>query len=65
MAGPLERLGVMPTYTSFRGDVVHPPEASLEAVRDSMKGDRPRRIASHRREGDPIRCAPPPRRAWG
>jgi 4-alpha-glucanotransferase len=65
MADALERLGIMPTYVSYRGEVVRPSGASIDAVVGAMKGDRPHRIVSHRRPGDPVLCAPPPAHAWG
>jgi 4-alpha-glucanotransferase len=65
MADRVERLGISPTYISYRGGIVRPPQSTIDAIVKAMEGDRPRRITTPRGEGGPQRCSPPPRRAWG
>src|SRR5438270_7976668 len=65
MADRVEALGIVPTYFSYKGDVVRPPDSTIEAFVNAMAGDRPHRIVTPRGEGGPARCAPPPRHAWG
>jgi 4-alpha-glucanotransferase len=65
MADRVEALGIVPTYFSYRGEVVRPPESTIEAFVKAMEDDRPHRIVTPRGEGGPARCAPPPRHAWG
>ncbi len=60
-----QRLGVLPSYIGYRGDVVQPPASSIEAIVDAMSGDRPRRITSPRSQDRPMVCAPAPAHAWG
>src|SRR5690348_16131395 len=65
MADRVERLGISPTYVSYRGEIVHPPESTIDAIVKAMEGDRPRRITTPRGQRGPLQCSPPPRRAWG
>src|SRR5260221_9053596 len=59
------RLGVLPTYVGYRGDVVPPPRESIEALVGSPAGGRAHRVAIPHREGGPLVCAPAPKHAWG
>jgi len=65
MADRVEALGIFPTYFSYKGEVVRPPDSTIEAFVKAMEGDRPHRVVTPRREGGAARCAPPPRHAWG
>lgn len=65
MVDESERLGVLPTYIGYRGDVVQPPESSLRTIAAAMAGDRPRRIAASTGGASAPRCARPPAHAWG
>ena len=57
------------TYVGYRGDVVTPPESTIEAVVKAMAGTRKRRPAPPSRRtprgGEVIRCVEAPSRAWG
>jgi 4-alpha-glucanotransferase len=63
MADDAERFGVQRTYIGYRGDAVHAPNATIEAIVHAMAGDRPRRITTPGR--GPQKCSPPPDHAWG
>src|SRR5258706_4650404 len=65
MGDAAHRLGVLPTYVGYRGDVVHPPQESIEAIVGSLTGDRPHRVAIPHGEGSLLVCAPAPKHAWG
>jgi 4-alpha-glucanotransferase len=60
-----QRLGVLPSYNGYRGDVVQPPDSSIDAIVRAMSGDKPRRITVARSQGRPTVCAPAPPHAWG
>ena len=57
--------GVRRGYVGYRGDIVTPPESSIEAIVRSMAGDRTRPRRRPRTAATTDRCAPPPKRAWG
>ncbi|HLZ95523.1 MAG TPA: 4-alpha-glucanotransferase [Candidatus Dormibacteraeota bacterium] len=67
MADRATAWGVKRTYTGYRGDVVTPPESTIEAIVSAMAGDRKRPPAPslHSRHGGEGTCAPPPKRVWG
>ncbi len=60
-----ERWGVIPSYTSYRGDTVTSPPATVDAIVNAMADGRaapPAASSSTLADGQ---CAPPPDRAWG
>jgi 4-alpha-glucanotransferase len=65
LAEATERWGVIPHYTSYSGEVVESPAASVEAIVQAMAGARtePQEIKMPSLEAG--RCSPPPSRAWG
>jgi 4-alpha-glucanotransferase len=58
--------GVKRKYVGYRGDVVTPPESTIDAIVSALAGSRTRRPkAPSRHSGEVSVCAPPPARAWG
>jgi 4-alpha-glucanotransferase len=58
--------GVKRTYVGYRGDVVMPPESTIDAIVSALAGSRTRRPKAPARHSMEVNvCAPPPARAWG
>jgi 4-alpha-glucanotransferase len=57
--------GVLPSYHSFRGDLVETQPATEEAILAAMGATRDRPPRARRRALLPGRCEAPPKRAWG
>ena len=58
--------GVKRTYVGYRGDLVRPPDSTIDAIVAAMAGSRtrrPRRFSQD--DGEAKVCAPAPTRAWG
>src|ERR1051326_2041254 len=60
-----ERWGVIPRYTSYNGDPVESPAASVEAIVQAMAGARTEPPKTQGPAIDTGRCSPPPSRGWG
>ena len=60
-----ERWGIIPRYTSFRGDVVESPASSVDEIMRAMADGQVAPPAETAHNIDPGRCADPPERAWG
>jgi 4-alpha-glucanotransferase len=65
MADRATSWGVKRTYVGYRGDVVTPPESTIEAIVTSMAGERARPRKRRRFAESKDACAAPPSRAWG
>jgi 4-alpha-glucanotransferase len=58
--------GVKRKYVGYRGDVVQPPESTVDAIVAAMAGGRTRRPKPPAGpQGAEVACAAPPARAWG
>src|SRR6266581_2371219 len=58
--------GLKRRYVGYRGDVVTPPESTIDAIVSALAGSRTRRPKAPAPQGGVVNvCAPPPARAWG
>src|SRR5579859_2886474 len=58
--------GVKRTYVGYRGDLVRPPDTTIDAIVGAMAGSRKRRPKRPPpQDGHSGVCAAPPSRAWG
>ena len=65
MTEAAERWGIIPRYTSYRGDVVESPQSSVDAIVRAMADGQVSPPPAPSRDMDAGRCAEPPERAWG
>ncbi len=57
--------GVKRNYVGYRGDLVQPPESTIDSIVAAMAGGRTRRPKPVQPTGEEQICAKAPRRAWG
>src|SRR5215467_1293533 len=65
MPDQTDRWGVIPSYTSYRGELIQSPETTIDAIVNAMADGAAAPPPAGSTELQAGRCADPPERAWG